>query len=1363
MDVVRCPGCGEENPSRFRLCGYCGTSLTLPVVASVSCPACGSENPAGFRFCGFCGTVLDPQAAGPGGPPGDPMHGGHPGAPGYGLPPWAWWAVRWAPPWSPPGAYGTPTPPGWPAPPAGWGTPPPGWGPPPPGWGPPPPGWGQPAPPQAGYAQAGYPPVGYPPPGWAAPVAQPGSPPPGWATPTPGWGQPGWGTPPVGSPPAGWAPPAAQPPPLQPSTPPPFVPTDPVAEPPMVALPLPPLPPSPPPVAAPTTPGDPETTPADPGLAPAPAPPPAQPPSLSSVEGPSPAAPQAAPPQPSDAGRPASATPAAFPGFEGVAAPAALPSQEIRKVVTIIFSDLKGSTALTEKIDAEAINEVKERYFTSMAAAITQHGGKIEKYIGDAIMAVFGLPRAHEDDALRAVRAAHGMTQAMHRLNVDLLKLYGVEIAARTGVNTGEVVANTDEAAEQRLATGDAVNVAARLEQAAPANEVLIGEVTYDLVRAHVDVEAVEPLELKGKAERVPAYRLIDVRGKARMERSPASRAQLVGREEQLEQLRAELRDVVGHGGARLAAVLGEAGVGKTFLLETFQEEIRKSTTVLQGRCLPYGDGITFWPLVEIARAAAGIVDDDTPEVALTKLGSVLEGVASGTEIRDRVGSVIGLTTDRFPVGEIFWGTRRFLEALGSRRPVVVCIEDVHNAEATFLDLLEHVLDSTGPQSAVLIIATGRLGLLDKRPQWVAHAGVQAVTVEALDALQTERLVEVLLGGTVDDAINARVVATSEGNPLFASQLVSMLVDKGLIRYDESTWLPEGDLAAAAVPPTIQALLAERLDDLSREERAVMEPASVIGLSFAQAAIEDLVPVSLRPSVPNHLSSLDRKQFVAHAASDESDDVLYRFRNLMIKDATYGSLLKRARAQLHERFVTWAERVNRERGREQEFEEILGYHLEQAFRYRTELGPVDAEGRAIAERAASKLSNAGRRAMARGDIPACVSLLTRAAALLPTSSVGRLDILFDLGEALVLHGQLDEARTLVEEGTRLAIELDDGRLVARMAINELTLEQYAGTGSAAHQIDRAKEIIQTLQRYEDDVALARAWNEVVVRELTLGRYDSGAESADKLVDYAKRSGDQRLTAHAAPTLAYLMVHGQTPVPDGIRECEEVLLTIVGHQKTEAIVRAALAQLKAMNGEFDEARSLCLRVKEILVELGARLDANSTSIEASRVEILAGDLVAAETLLRRDDAALQAIDERYFRSTIAAILANVLALRGALDEADDYARLAEELADEDDLWSQVSWRTARAKVLAHRGGSLDDAIAMAQGAVDLATDSGDIEMRADALTELGRVYTIAGRRESAGPPWREALELYEVKADLAASRLVSELLADPTPA
>ena len=434
------------------------------------------------------------------------------------------------------------------------------------------------------------------------------------------------------------------------------------------------------------------------------APPPAAPQSPAWTPGPpaSPAPPPTAAP----------ATPAAFPGFDPVdAAPrvaAPLPSSEVRKIVTIIFSDLKGSTALTEKIDAEAINEVKERYFTSMAAEITRHGGKIEKYIGDAIMAVFGLPRAHEDDALRAVRAAHGMTVAMDELNKDLLAFYGVEIAARTGVNTGEVVANSDPDAEQRLATGDAVNVAARLEQAAPANEVLIGEVTYSLVRPYVEVEEVEPLELKGKAERVPAFRLINVRDAAHDHQQTTVDAPLVGREPQLEALRAGLREVAGRGGARIATVLGEAGVGKSYLVDAFQVEVGTATTVLRGRCLPYGDGITFWPLVEVLRAAAAIADDDSPDEADREDRRGDRGRAGGA--RDpgparerrrpvlrpvpRHGAVLG--RPQVPRGAVGEAAGRAVHRGHPQRG-----GDVPRPAGA-------PLDATAPQSAVLIVGTGR-------------------------------------------------------------------------------------------------------------------------------------------------------------------------------------------------------------------------------------------------------------------------------------------------------------------------------------------------------------------------------------------------------------------------------------------------------------------------------------------------------------------------------------------------------------------------------------------------------------------------------------------------------------------------------
>ena len=626
MDTVRCPSCGEENPSRFRLCGYCGTSLAPP--ETVSCPSCGEENPGKFRLCGFCGTPLA-------------------GAP-------------------------------------------------------------VPAPVPAATGGAG---------------------------------------------------PAA-------------------------------------------------------------------------AEGPS--------------GGAATTTSGAAAPVSAPAAPAMLPSGEVRKPATFIFVDLKGSTALTERIDQEAMSEIKRTYFTAMAAQVERHGGTIEKYIGDAIMAVFGIPRAHEDDALRAVRAAHGMQQELTRLNAEFLPFYGVELANRTGVNTGEVVANTDPSANQQLATGDTVNVAARLEQAAPPNEILIGETTYDLVRSHVDVEPVEPLELKGKAERVPAYRLLAVRDTTAEGAHLARRAPLIGRSGEMARIRGAFGEVVASGGARLVTLIGEAGVGKSRLLDDVSDEVADAATVMRGRCLPYGDGITFWPIVEAVRDAARIAADDAPEVARGRIADLLAGSPERDEILDRISSVIGLSASRYPVAEIFWAARKLLEVLAAKRPVLVVFEDIHYAEPTFLDLLEHLVETLPGPSSVLLLCAARLSLLEKRADWGTAERMSREQLSALRDTETEHLVEALLGAPVEPGIRSRVVSATEGNPLFTEQLVSMLVDKGHIRRGPDGWAAVDDVAALAVPPTIQALLGHA---------RLQTTQAYVNLANSQVCQEYAVAL---PVVQSHLSEAFR-------------------------------------------------------------------------------------------------------------------------------------------------------------------------------------------------------------------------------------------------------------------------------------------------------------------------------------------------------------------------------------------------------------------------------------------------------------------------------------------------------------------------
>jgi class 3 adenylate cyclase len=525
---------------------------------------------------------------------------------------------------------------------------------------------------------------------------------------------------------------------------------------------------------------------------------------------------------------------------------------EVRKTVTILFSDVAGSTALGERLDPESLREVMGRYFTVMRGAVERHGGTVEKFIGDAVMAVFGLPQAHEDDALRAVRAALEMRAGLDALNIELERDYGVTMTNRTGVNTGEVV--TDESAgNQRLATGDAVNVAARLEQAAPAMETLLGALTHALVRDAVSAEPVEPLELKGKAERVPAFRLI---GLVTGEHAVAS--PFVGRDAELGRLRAELDAAAAGESAHVVTVIGEAGVGKSRLLRELTDGLGDAAAVVRGRCLPYGEGITFWPLAEAVRSAAGITEDDSAARARARLAELAGGDA---DVTDRVASVIGLAGSVHTVEEMFWGVRRLFEVLAAERPLVAVVDDTHWAERTLLDLLEHLTESM--RRPCLIVCTARPEVLDRED--ACAAGPQIV-LDRLAADAARAMAERLLAArAVEAATLERIVEASDGNPLFVEQMAAML--------DEA-----GADATTDVPPTILALLAARLDRLAQDERAVLEPAAVVGLVFPTTAVSELLPEPDRPGVPGRLAEVERRRFIHGHAPVMGDDDAYPVR-----------------------------------------------------------------------------------------------------------------------------------------------------------------------------------------------------------------------------------------------------------------------------------------------------------------------------------------------------------------------------------------------------------------------------------------------------------------------------------------------------
>jgi class 3 adenylate cyclase/tetratricopeptide (TPR) repeat protein len=1025
-------------------------------------------------------------------------------------------------------------------------------------------------------------------------------------------------------------------------------------------------------------------------------------------------------------------------GFCGTPLAPAVPVQEVRKLVTILFCDLKGSTSLGERLDSESLRETMSRYFDAMSAAITRHGGTIEKYIGDAVMAVFGLPRVHEDDALRAVRAAREMQEALAGLNEGLQRTYGITLENRTGVHTGEVVAG-DSSTGQRLVTGDPVNTAARLEQAAPACEVLLGELTYRLVRDHVEVEAVEPLELKGKAKRVPAFRLLEVHDR----RTDEDERPLVGRERETEQIAGALGRVIDNGACARVLITGDAGVGKSRLVEHVCAAAAERALVIRGRCLSYGDGITFWPLVEALRQASGIEDGDDRAAARAKLGRLIgEG---NEEVFERLASAVGLSERQYPLPEVFWAARKLVETLSRRRPLVLVFEDVHWAEPALLDLVDHIA-STAEDAPALLLCVARPEVLEKRPDWEQ---LERLALAPLSADASAQIIDNLLGGTdIAPEALARIVDAAEGNPLFVEQLLSMMIDGGLLRVEDGVW-QTGDLDAGWVPPTIQALLTARLDNLEREQRAVIDPASVIGHYFQEAAVHELVEDFVRDQVDGRLNELTRKQFVRAEAGN-----LYRFDHVLIRDSVYDSLLKRARATLHERFVQWGDRVNGDRATE--FEEISGYHLEQAHRYLIELGLADEHAIAVGAEASKRLASAGRRAFVRGDMNAAANLLLRATSPLPPHDPLRLAIFPDLGEALMQLGEFEQAGSLLEDAVAMAELAGEPTLAANASLVRQFVRLLAGEtdGWTDDATRAAEEAIALCEKEGDDVGLARASRVLGWIDGNACRYGAAVAALARAMEHARRAGDVRQERRASTQYALIAVYGPTPVEECIVRCEEVAKRVEGDRQAEAAVVCVLGQLEAMRGDFERARELYRTALATFEELGLPVDAAAVSLSSGRVELLAGNPVSAEQELRRGYDYFSRLGERYLLSSVAGLLAEAVGAQGRLDEAEALARETAELAAEHDVDAQTLWRLAHAKVLARRG-ELTEAERLVREAVALLEPTDYVVNRVSALSSLAGVLLLSARDKEA----RELLEQARVLALEKSSPVMLEQLGE----
>ncbi len=950
------------------------------------------------------------------------------------------------------------------------------------------------------------------------------------------------------------------------------------------------------------------------------------------------------------------------------------------------------------------------RYFGAMRQVIERHGGTVEKFIGDAVMAVFGVPVLHEDDALRAVRAVFEMREVLVFLNEELKVDYGTTLAVRIGVNTGEVVTGTEES----LATGDAVNVAARLEQAAPPDEIVIGAETLALVRDAVEVEALAPLELKGKSEPLPAFRLAGLRqGAPGFNRR--TDAPMVGRARELRRMEDSFGQATADRSCQLFTVLGAAGVGKSRLAA----ELRAGSdaTVLQGRCLDYGDGITYWPVVEVLKQLLG--------------NEAAEGLSALGVDQMTAARILGLLGDARAESsseEIARAVREVFEAAARERPLLVVFDDIHSGEPTFLKLIEHVADLSR-DAPIFLLCLARPELRDRRPDWAGGLlNATTVLLEPLSRSETDDLIRELLGSkALSEPLRARIADAADGNPLFVEEMLVMLRES-----------LNGDLS---VPPTIQALLAARLDQLEPSERAVLERGSVEGKVFHRSAVLALAPEEA--DLESRLTSLVRKELVRPERATLPGEEAYRFRHLLIRDAAYEALPKSLRAELHERFADWLEL----RGNDLvEQEEVVGYHLERAYRYRIELGPLDEHGRELAARAADRLGSAGKRANDRGDASAAASLLGRATEMLLGNDAVRLALRIELGRALQECGELESAAAVLAETIDEAALRGDARLESLARVQRVYVAVAVG-GDMTAALGEARRAVTALADCGDQAALAQAETLLGTLQFWLGDLATAEVSLQQALEHARSGGRPREEAEALSWLLVVAHFGPMPVQEGLQLCEMHLEQMRGTRSMlEAQSLLSSGVLYAMGGEFAQARAFVGEALSINLELGNRVTWGAQSAEAARVELLAGDPAAAERVARAAYETLADLGEKGYLSGLAPRLARAICLQGRYQEAEHFTRASEAAAASDDVASQGEWRAVRALICA-RTGELDAGEKLAREAVQLLERTDYVDLHADALVGLAEILQLSDQTEPAKTSAHKALQLYEQKGNV----------------
>jgi class 3 adenylate cyclase/tetratricopeptide (TPR) repeat protein len=974
-----------------------------------------------------------------------------------------------------------------------------------------------------------------------------------------------------------------------------------------------------------------------------------------------------------------------------------------RKLATVLFVDLVGSTALVAASDPEVVRRRVTRFFDQVSRCVTTHGGIVEKFAGDAVLAAFGVAQAHEDDAERAIRAGIGILEAVAEL----------ELEARIGIESGEVVVDTSDAT---FATGEAVNLAARLQQSAAPGEILIGPAARSLALDTVEVEEIEPLQVKGRSEPLPAWRVICAADRAQPMRS-AVVAPLIGRESELELLANTFERAIRDHRAHLVTIYGEPGVGKSRLAHEFVGSL-EGATVLSGRCLPYGEGITYWPLAEMVKSAAGISDDDPVKDAMEKLRASCEDEAIADLLGLAAGVLEAVEGDRSGQ-EIAWAARGWADQLADVQPLVLVFEDIHWAEEPLLELIEH-LATWVREAPLLLVTLARPELLDVRPGWGGgRMRAAAIELDPLRESESEQLIDALLPGD-GLSVDARrdLLEKTEGNPLFVEETIRMLVET------------EGDYLPERIPDTLQALIAARIDGLPPAEKALLHRAAVIGRIFWHGALSHVAPDL---EVDDLLDDLLLRDFVlTEPRSTIIGERAYRFKHMLIREVAYGGLAKAERAQLHARFAEWL----RERAGD-ELLEIRAYHLDHAAQLHEELD--GAAPKELAQEAAAALEDAGKRALGREANKSARKLLLRAVELDPT-----LERRYAAARAAWRMSDLpavsiEMARVL--EGAREAGEATiEGKALTALA--EVALLREADLPKATELIDAALETLPEEGRFAAlSVRGQIAW--------FVGDFETQQQVAEEALELAQRRGRKDLEAQALNDL-WKVYRGQ----NRLDEAEELMKHALelAEESGSIVARAqalhSVGSFHLERSEPDQAVPLLEESRTLFAETGDAWMLGRTLNTLAWAAQQQGDQAAEERLLREAIRLLKPLEDRGALCESQRALAEVLIRKGKLDEAERVALEATMTVGDDDLSSRATTTMTLGLVRAAQGRD-EDAEALLLEALALVEHTGFCGLETWVTTRLEEFLREHGRDAEAAR-YRERLAELSPAVGLAAA-------------